>query len=56
MILNLMQRMCGIATLTDEYVKAVAAKGIKTKILDTRKTIPGAAYAGQVCRRLRRRK
>ncbi len=40
-ILNLMQRMCGIATLTDEYVKAVAAKGIKTKILDTRKTIPG---------------
>ena len=40
-ILNLMQRMSGIATLTDEYVKAVAAKGIKTKILDTRKTIPG---------------
>jgi len=40
-ILNLMQRMSGIATLTDEYVKAVAAAKSKTKILDTRKTIPG---------------
>lgn len=38
-ILNLMQRMSGIATLTQEYVKEVA--GTKTKILDTRKTIPG---------------
>jgi nicotinate-nucleotide pyrophosphorylase (carboxylating) len=40
-ILNLMQRMSGIATLTDEYVRAVAAEKSKTKILDTRKTIPG---------------
>src|SRR5665213_3200823 len=44
-ILNLMQRMSGIATLTDEYVRAVAAaqshSKIKTRILDTRKTIPG---------------
>jgi nicotinate-nucleotide pyrophosphorylase (carboxylating) len=38
-ILNLMQRMCGIATLTNEFVKAVA--NTKTKVLDTRKTIPG---------------
>jgi len=38
-ILNLMQRMCGIATLTNEFVNAV--KGTKTKVLDTRKTIPG---------------
>jgi nicotinate-nucleotide pyrophosphorylase (carboxylating) len=38
-ILNLMQRMCGIATLTNIYVKAL--QGTKTKILDTRKTIPG---------------
>jgi nicotinate-nucleotide pyrophosphorylase (carboxylating) len=38
-ILNLMQRMCGIATLTNEFVRAVA--GTKTKVLDTRKTIPG---------------
>jgi nicotinate-nucleotide pyrophosphorylase (carboxylating) len=34
-----MQRMCGIATLTNEFVKAVA--NTKTKVLDTRKTIPG---------------
>lgn len=38
-ILNLMQRMCGIATLTHEFVMAV--KGTKTQVLDTRKTIPG---------------
>jgi nicotinate-nucleotide pyrophosphorylase (carboxylating) len=40
-ILNLMQRMSGIATLTNEFVRAVAAAKSKTKILDTRKTIPG---------------
>jgi nicotinate-nucleotide pyrophosphorylase (carboxylating) len=38
-ILNLMQRMCGIATLTNQYVTAVGRS--KTKVLDTRKTIPG---------------
>jgi nicotinate-nucleotide pyrophosphorylase (carboxylating) len=38
-ILNLMQRMSGIATLTNDFVKAVA--GTKTKVLDTHKTIPG---------------
>src|ERR1700761_809772 len=38
-ILNLMQRMSGIATLTRSYVDAV--EGTKTKILDTRKTVPG---------------
>ena len=40
-ILNLMQRMSGIATLTNEYVQAVARVKSKTRILDTRKTIPG---------------
>jgi nicotinate-nucleotide pyrophosphorylase (carboxylating) len=40
-MLNLMQRMSGIATLTNEYVQAVAKVKSKTKILDTRKTIPG---------------
>jgi len=44
-ILNLMQRMSGIATLTNEYVaeaaKAKSPSRIQTKILDTRKTIPG---------------
>ena len=38
-ILNLMQRMSGIATLTNQFVKAVS--GTKTRVLDTRKTIPG---------------
>jgi len=36
--LNLLQRMSGIATLTNEYVKAV--QHTKAKILDTRKTAP----------------
>ncbi|HWG17228.1 MAG TPA: carboxylating nicotinate-nucleotide diphosphorylase [Acidobacteriaceae bacterium] len=40
-ILNLMQRMSGIATLTNQFVQAVAAAKSKAKILDTRKTIPG---------------
>jgi nicotinate-nucleotide pyrophosphorylase (carboxylating) len=40
-ILNLMQRMSGIATLTNEFVRAVRAAKSKTRILDTRKTIPG---------------
>jgi nicotinate-nucleotide pyrophosphorylase (carboxylating) len=38
-ILNIMQRMSGIATLTRRYVDAVAGTG--TIILDTRKTAPG---------------
>jgi nicotinate-nucleotide pyrophosphorylase (carboxylating) len=38
-ILNVIQRMSGIATLTRGYVDAVA--GTKTTILDTRKTAPG---------------
>ena len=38
-ILNLMQRMCGIATLTRQYVDAVQGTG--AVILDTRKTVPG---------------
>jgi len=40
-ILNLMQRMCGIATLTNDYVRAVAAAKSEARIVDTRKTIPG---------------
>ena len=38
-ILNIMQRMSGIATLTRSYVDAVAGTG--ATILDTRKTAPG---------------
>lgn len=37
--LNLLQRMCGIATLTRRYVDEIA--GMHAKILDTRKTAPG---------------
>lgn len=37
--LNLLQRMCGIATLTSRYVAAVS--GTKARIVDTRKTTPG---------------
>lgn len=37
--LNFMQRMCGIATLTNRFVEAVEPYG--TMILDTRKTTPG---------------
>lgn len=37
--LNLLQRMSGIATLTDRYVRAVS--GTRARIVDTRKTTPG---------------
>ena len=37
--LNLLQRMCGIATATRRFVEAVAGTGCR--ILDTRKTAPG---------------
>lgn len=42
LVLNIMQRMSGIATNTDRYVTLVA--GLKTKILDTRKTTPGFRF------------
>jgi nicotinate-nucleotide pyrophosphorylase (carboxylating) len=38
-ILNVLQRMSGIATLTRKFADAVA--GTKARILDTRKTVPG---------------
>ena len=37
--LNFMQRLCGIATMTSRFVRAVSEYG--TLILDTRKTTPG---------------
>ncbi len=39
LMLNILQRMSGIATMTNRYVKRV--EGTKTRILDTRKTTPG---------------
>ncbi|MFE0136740.1 hypothetical protein ACFWY6_35030 [Streptomyces sp. NPDC059037] len=64
-MLNFLQRICGIATLTRQYVDLVADLGVK--VLDTRKTAPGlragsrqirrrfwgaAAAAGSICRPL----
>ena len=40
--LNFLQRMSGIATDTARYVQAV--KGLKSQIIDTRKTAPGMRY------------
>lgn len=42
LVLNIMQRMSGIATSTRAYVDQI--KGLKTKILDTRKTAPGMRF------------
>nr|WP_321379338.1 carboxylating nicotinate-nucleotide diphosphorylase [uncultured Bacteroides sp.] len=39
LMLNVMQRMSGIATTTRKYVKRL--EGTKTRVLDTRKTTPG---------------
>jgi nicotinate-nucleotide pyrophosphorylase (carboxylating) len=38
-VLNFIQRLSGIATLTSHYAKAL--QGLNTKIIDTRKTTPG---------------
>lgn len=42
LVLNIMQRMSGIATNTRHYVNRL--EGLKTKILDTRKTTPGVRF------------
>ena len=39
LVLNIMQRMSGIATVTNRYVKQI--EGLHTRLLDTRKTTPG---------------
>jgi len=39
LMLNILQRMSGIATMTAKYVKRL--EGTKTRVLDTRKTTPG---------------
>lgn len=39
LVLNIMQRMSGIATITNKYVKEL--EGTSAKVLDTRKTTPG---------------
>jgi len=42
LVLNILQRMSGIATSTNQYVLSVA--GTKARILDTRKTTPGLRF------------
>jgi nicotinate-nucleotide pyrophosphorylase (carboxylating) len=42
LVLNIMQRMSGIATQTASYVAEL--HGLKTKVLDTRKTTPGMRF------------
>ena len=42
LVLNIMQRMSGIATVTSEVVRALSGTG--TKVLDTRKTTPGIRF------------
>ncbi|MBR3872121.1 MAG: carboxylating nicotinate-nucleotide diphosphorylase [Paludibacteraceae bacterium] len=39
LMLNIMQRMSGVATVTRKYAKCL--EGLKTQVLDTRKTTPG---------------
>ena len=43
LVLNIIQRMSGIATRTREYVDQLS--GLHSKILDTRKTTPGMRFA-----------
>lgn len=45
LMLNIMQRMSGIATMTAKYVERL--KGTKTHVLDTRKTTPGMRMLGK---------
>jgi len=42
LVLNVLQRMSGIATQTNQYVKKI--EGLHTSILDTRKTTPGIRF------------
>jgi nicotinate-nucleotide pyrophosphorylase (carboxylating) len=42
LVLNIMQRMSGVATQTREYMNKIT--GLHTKVLDTRKTCPGVRF------------
>ena len=46
LVLNFMQRMSGIATQTNTYMKQL--EGLNTKVLDTRKTTPGLRYLEKI--------
>ncbi len=49
-LLNVMQRMSGVATHTAVYVKEL--EGLKTKVLDTRKTTPGMRVLDKIAVKL----
>ena len=49
-LLNIMQRMSGVATQTAVYVKEL--EGLKTKVLDTRKTTPGMRVLDKIAVKL----
>ena len=40
-LLNILGRLCGVATLTNAFATRVRTSGAKTKVRDTRKTTPG---------------
>jgi len=44
-VLSFLQRLCGIATLTDRYVATV--RDLPVRVLDTRKTAPGLRLLGK---------
>ena len=48
--LNTVQHLSGIATLTSQYVEAIAGTG--TILLDTRKTVPGLRLLGKYATRM----
>ncbi len=50
LVLNIMQRMSGIATTTNIYVNKLI--GTKAKVLDTRKTTPGMRYLEKLAVRI----
>ncbi|HYW94794.1 MAG TPA: carboxylating nicotinate-nucleotide diphosphorylase [Bacteroidales bacterium] len=50
LVLNVMQRLSGVATQTHEYVRLL--DGFHTRVLDTRKTTPGLRYAEKEAVRL----
>jgi nicotinate-nucleotide pyrophosphorylase (carboxylating) len=49
-VLNVLQRMCGIATQTRLYTQKLA--GLKTKVIDTRKTTPGMRFLDKLAVRI----
>jgi len=49
-VLNVLQRMCGIATQTRAYTEKL--RGLKAKVLDTRKTTPGMRFLDKLAVRI----